>query len=697
MKKIKAIIMFLLVVCLMATVISMDSLAAESTYDESEDPGKDRYTGNISEDFYQMDSLIQPRAITHNNRFDGYTIEKGIDVSEWQGTIDWKKVAADGIDFAIIRVGYRGLSDGSLNEDPYFEKNIEGALKNGIKVGVYMFSQALTEKEAISEANYLIKRIEDYKIELPLVMDYEYGGASNPGRLYKANLSKRKATNNCLAFCETVEAEGYKAMVYANKTFLRDDLYCDEISEDYEIWLAHYTNKTDSTADYTYWQYSSSGSVKGISGNVDMNFHYVNDKNITRPVVKIADRDTTAVTLEWSKDGNAAGYEIYASKSGGSYTLVGTVEGKDTLTFMHKDLSMGTSYKYKVRAIYNSPDGTVEYGTYSSVKEAVTKINYSTEFTKTSSTFDTVTLNWDKVTEKIKGYKIYNYNATKGEYTLIKTISDPDTLTYTHTGRNSATTYKYKIRPYNIISDVTIWGNYSEEVSVKTASAGTGVVTGNKISVRTGAGSSYSRIKYATKGEVYDLVGSTNKWFKISFEMSGKEKTGYISKDYMSVVEIPGKTTLKASATTYDKVKLTWDKVSGASGYQIQRYDSETKKYKTVKTITSGSTTSYSNGYRNCDTTYKYRIRAYKTYDGVKVYGSYSSAASATTTGAIKGTTTSALKVRKSASTSASSWTTIKKNATITITGKRDGWYRVSVTVSGKTRTGYVKSKYVKL
>ena len=258
MKKIKAMFMLFLAICLFATMVPVELLAAESTYDENEDPLKERYEGNISEGFYVMDSPMQLRAISHNKRFDGYTIEKGIDVSKWQATIDWKKVAADGIKFAIIRVGYRGLSDGSLNEDQYFKKNIEGALKNGIKVGVYMFSQALTEKEAIAEADYLIKRVKDYKIELPLVMDYEYGGSSNPGRLYNAKLTRRKATNNCLAFCKRVEEAGYKAMVYANKSFLRDDLYSDEISEKYEIWLAHYTNATDSTADYTYWQYSSS-------------------------------------------------------------------------------------------------------------------------------------------------------------------------------------------------------------------------------------------------------------------------------------------------------------------------------------------------------------------------------------------------------------------------------------------------------
>ena len=143
MKKIRDIWMMLLVMCMVVTMIPIDAFASdeiiepeettvsEVTDDESEDPGRDRYTGNISEDFYEMDAPIKLRAIKHNNRFDGYTIEKGIDVSKWQETIDWKKVAASGVDFAIIRVGYRRLSkSGTLNEDPYFRKNIEGALAN---------------------------------------------------------------------------------------------------------------------------------------------------------------------------------------------------------------------------------------------------------------------------------------------------------------------------------------------------------------------------------------------------------------------------------------------------------------------------------------------------------------------------------------------------------------------------------------
>ena len=122
-----------LVVCLAVTLIPVQTFASgkvsEEAYDENQDPGKERYTGNIPDEFYQMDeeNVRMPRAITHSNRFDGYTIEKGIDVSKWQADINWKKVAADGVKFAIIRVAYRTLADGDLLEDPYYKKNIEGA------------------------------------------------------------------------------------------------------------------------------------------------------------------------------------------------------------------------------------------------------------------------------------------------------------------------------------------------------------------------------------------------------------------------------------------------------------------------------------------------------------------------------------------------------------------------------------------
>ncbi len=217
---------------------------------------------------------------SHNARFAGYSVVNGIDVSSYQKIIDWEKVKADGIDFAFIRVGFRGYGDsGSLNTDGMYAKNLAGAAAAGVKVGVYFYSQAITVAEGIEEANYVLKLIQGYSFTLPVVIDYEYAG-TGLGRLYNAKLSKRAATDICAAFCDTVEAAGYDAMIYANANMFNKQLYASELSAKYQIWLAHYTTKTDYTGDYQYWQYSSSGTVSGItSGKVDCDFFYTLDSS----------------------------------------------------------------------------------------------------------------------------------------------------------------------------------------------------------------------------------------------------------------------------------------------------------------------------------------------------------------------------------------------------------------------------------
>lgn len=199
----------------------------------------------------------------------GETIRPGVDVSEWQGTIDWGKVADAGVEFVFIRGALRFTGSGKLATDPKFVKNIEGAQAAGLKVGVYIYSQAITVAEGIEEAEYLMDVVDGYDIDLPLVIDYEYLGTS--GRLYNADLSRREGTDICLAFCETVEAAGYDSMVYANASMLNDDLYRDELPR---VWLAHYITKTSYSGDYEYWQCSQSGSVSGIGGAVDLNFWF---------------------------------------------------------------------------------------------------------------------------------------------------------------------------------------------------------------------------------------------------------------------------------------------------------------------------------------------------------------------------------------------------------------------------------------
>ena len=213
----------------------------------------------------------------HNGRYDsGYKIVNGIDVSYHNGDINWSAVKAAGIDYALIRVGYRGMSNGGLFDDSKYRANIQGALNAGLRVGVYIFSQATTQAEAAEEANYLLNRISGYNITLPVVIDYEFG-TNHSGRLADANLDIDTATAVVNAFCTTVQSAGYTPMVYANKTMLQSYIRGEILDDYYKIWLANYTTQTTYAGEYYAWQYSSKGGVSGISGYVDCNFFYVRD------------------------------------------------------------------------------------------------------------------------------------------------------------------------------------------------------------------------------------------------------------------------------------------------------------------------------------------------------------------------------------------------------------------------------------
>lgn len=224
-------------------------------------------------------SWFTPRALKS-----GETLRKGIDVSQFQGKIDWAKVKADGIDFAFIRVGYRGWGSGSLAEDSRVYENLKNAIDSGVQVGVYIYSQAINVKEAREEAQYVLKRIQNYAVTLPVVIDYEYaedpGTGRLTGRLYQAKLSKSAATAVCNAFLAEVQAAGYRGAVYANKNMLEKQLNADKLNG--AVWLAHYTSKTDYSGNHEFWQCTSSGYVAGISDqgdpekprNVDLNYWY---------------------------------------------------------------------------------------------------------------------------------------------------------------------------------------------------------------------------------------------------------------------------------------------------------------------------------------------------------------------------------------------------------------------------------------
>lgn len=199
--------------------------------------------------------------VTGNGQF-------GIDVSKWNGTIDWNAVKNSGVNYVIIRCGYRGSSAGTLIEDPKFKANIKGATAAGIKVGVYFFTQAIDEVEAVEEASMVLGLIKNYKISYPVFLDVESSGGRADG------ISTQTRTAVIKAFCETIQNSGYTAGVYANKSWLTSKIDAGQLSK-YKIWLAQYASAPTYAGRYDLWQYKSTGKVSGISGNVDLNLSYL--------------------------------------------------------------------------------------------------------------------------------------------------------------------------------------------------------------------------------------------------------------------------------------------------------------------------------------------------------------------------------------------------------------------------------------
>jgi len=197
---------------------------------------------------------------------------KGIDVSRYQEKIDWPEVAKEDVEYAFIRLGIRGYTEGEIIEDDNFEYNINGALNNGIEAGVYFFTQATSVEEAEEEAQYVLDTIEPYDVTYPVVIDVE---AVNRENARTAELTKEERTEYCIAFCEMIEQAGYTPMIYGNlKTFM---LLLDmEQLEDYDKWFAYYDTELYFPYNVRVWQYTDTGSIEGIDTDVDINISFGN-------------------------------------------------------------------------------------------------------------------------------------------------------------------------------------------------------------------------------------------------------------------------------------------------------------------------------------------------------------------------------------------------------------------------------------
>lgn len=630
----------------------------------SNDPGAGRLSGeSISNDFYgdDTDNIKLPlnnygsRKIkspytgvkyTHETKFDDRTILHGIDVSKWQGKIDWAKVKADGIDYAFIQVGFRGYgSSGTLSDatkDPYFDTNMQNAIAAGINVGVYIFSQATTEAEAVEEAEYILDAIGNHKISMPLVMDFEYASTDNglDGRLYQAKLSKAEATNVCMAFCQEIDAAGFTPMIYANKSMLEDQINASTLTDaGYRIWLANYTKNTSYTGTFDFWQYSEKGSVDGIQGDVDMNFYYAQSEDNFEP------------------DPFSISSSVFTKVEDALYTGNPIVP---EMTVIRNDIPLVPNVDYAITYSDNTKVGTATItitgiGSYCDVRkihfDILPKEPASLKAKKRSTKY--ITLSWKK-DSGITGYEIHRATTVNGTYEKIKTIKKKSTTTYKNTKLTAGKCYYYKIRSYKTVNGKTYYSEFTPVTSIYTKTG----YTKNAIA--------------KSKISIYDMIpGTKTETIIVPDEAATTENTtteAIPTEDSTTEpIDIPTKTvTVNVDSATLVKVA---------------------KKAK-VNVIYS--------------TTYQKKTWYYVSYkiDGV-TYKGYVDGKKVTVAKLGKVVKTKTVNVRKKASAYSKKVTTLKKNSKVDIlkTKKKSGvtWYQVQFKKNNKTYKGWISANYIKI
>ena len=458
-------------------------------------------------------SPYNSKTYTHHLSIDKNKILNGIDVSKHnliidnkKQTIDWQKVKENGTEFVFIRIGYRGYGkSGSLNKEAYFNELYDGAKSAGLKIGIYFYSQAISEKEAIDEANFSLSLLDNRKLDLPIVFDYEFAGVKT-GRLDSANLTKRAMTDNVLTFCETVEKAGYSAMLYANKTFLNKYLNTNEIYLKYPIWIARYdAAKLDFTDGVTAWQYASDGSVNGIIGNTDANFLY----------------DGLSLTTVYGINP----YYIYNGKP---------ITPNITLKYNGKTLKEGVDYSKPI--IKNN----TKLGT------ATVTINGLGQFEGTSRIAEFQIVNSSDIETSIKKVGI----VTAETLNIRNAPSTTNSIIYSHLSNNDYVKIIGQCGNWYKIS-YTVEGKYYEgyvskdyvkitidNIGEVTPSERMGQVMISSAELKSNPNNASMTITTAKKGyKLYINDDLETGWYKVSYYLSEYETyAGYIEKKYVNII-----------------------------------------------------------------------------------------------------------------------------------------------------------------
>ncbi len=572
--------------------------------------------------------------LVHQARFKDLPKTYGADVSYFQGAIDWEKVKASGISFAILRAGYRGYGKaGTLVLDDRFLEYLAGAKKAGLEVGVYFYTQAITVAEAREEADFVYKYIKNYKLELPVYSDMEtVTGAV--GRLDSAGLTRAQKTDIIEAFCERIKSYGYTAGVYSNPQWLTYYLDAARLQAKYPLWLANYTTETKYAGNFEIWQYGY-GYVNGVTNiytDLNVRYHFVTTPDA--PTDFKASSITNKATLTWKAVSDCDGYEVFMRTPGGITTSVTKVTSPTASVSLSN-----VRCTYYVKAYNTSQNTTV----YSEPSAEISLASYSPLALRvTSRTDSTLTVSWDKIGVSAN-YELYK--AENGSTTYTK-VGSTTGSSLTVTGLKPATVYKFKVRAmtksgtsYSVARPYTneyTFGTMGEKITnlkFVTKDANSITFQWKKTSSNCVG---YQILKYNASTGKYAAAGTTNQTsytltglsqgtaYKLqvrSYYKNGSETIyGIASNELNCATKCAAPTGCKVTAATDSSYTLSWNAPYGATGYMIYAAAYGSKPVKLAETSdTTYTVTGLDKG------VYSVYIRPYIKCGNTRYYGISSS------------------------------------------------------------------------
>ena len=507
-------------------------------------------------------ATLSSTTYTHASQFKNSTVMKGIDVSEWNGSINWRKVKSSGVTFAFIRAGGRYYGSGAYFVDSKFAENVKNATAAGIDVGAYFYSQAINATEARQEAAYTLNIVSSYNLTLPIVMDYEYaweGGLT--GRLYNAHLSKSAATTVINTFCSTVEASGYVGMLYASKSVITDDMKITSINNKYPIWNAQYNdsdtltytdNGLTSGKKYTYmvrgYHKLNTGTVYGaysqeysctatyaeaVTASTDPEPPIFDTAPDMPAQAAIADRTSSSINVRWSKISGVTGYFVYKyNTSTGKYDRIARCIGDESRSYNFTGLSPATTYKFGVRAYYEY-NGVIMYSNRLEFSKCTKPRTFTSSF-KYTPIGSYRCLHWQKLSN-VSGYIIYKYDIAHNKYTRVKKISSYKTTSCILPALKSG--FGYRILAYKNVNGSIVYGDISKAPAK--ASSLSGTVIDSQVRLRAGAGTNKRIIRELARGSKVKISGckysGKNAWYKITYTKGSKKYTGYVRSDFIRI------------------------------------------------------------------------------------------------------------------------------------------------------------------